>query len=283
MEHLQRRSGRRPARRALRRVPRGCRAPDNGTVRHGPGVAAPGRPRCRSVRRASVALVAIAAGVLGNALLLVEAGFELALLGRAIVGIGAGGGFVAGLDLVRAGGGGPALQGLYGGATMAGGGLALMVVPPLTAATSWRAAYWSAAALALLAAVPTLTARALPRVGQAGAWVLRDRLLLPIGAPPGRDVRTCRRRRELGGPAARAPGSKLDRRRCRRRADPLRRHRNAAGGRSARRAGRPHAAWSRRHSSASLPVHSCSLSTGRSHCRYWALSSSESWQDFRSP
>ncbi len=128
-----------------------------------------------------IALVAIAAAVIGNAILLVDDGVELALLGRAVVGIGSGAAFVAGLDLVRAGGGGAALQGLYGGATMAGGGLALMVVPPLTDATSWRAAYWSAALLAALAAIPTLMASGLPRVGHAGAWVLRDRALLPIG------------------------------------------------------------------------------------------------------
>jgi MFS family permease len=127
-------------------------------------------------------LVAIAAAVAGNALLLVDAGFELALLGRAVVGIGSGAAFVAGLDLVRAGGGGAALQGLYGGSTMAGGGLALMVVPTLTDATSWRAPYWSGAILALLAAIPTLAASGLSRVGHAGEWVLRDRRLLPIGA-----------------------------------------------------------------------------------------------------
>lgn len=128
-----------------------------------------------------VALVAIAAAVSGNGILLVDGGVELALLGRAVVGVGSGAAFVAGLDLVRAGGGGPALQGLYGGATMAGGGLALMVVPPLTDATSWRAAYWSAALLALVAAVPTISASGLPRVGDVGEWVLRDRALLPIG------------------------------------------------------------------------------------------------------
>ncbi len=128
-----------------------------------------------------VALLAIAAGVIGNAVLLVDTSFELALVGRAVVGLGSGAAFVSGLDLVRAGGGGAALQGLYGGATMAGGGLALMVVPPLTDATSWRAPYWSAAILALLALPPTLAARGLPRVGHAGAWVLRDRQLLPIG------------------------------------------------------------------------------------------------------
>ncbi len=128
-----------------------------------------------------IALGAIAAAVVGNGLLLAGGGFELALVGRAVVGIGSGAAFVAGLDLVRAGGGGAGLQGLYGGATMTGGGLALMVVPPLTEATSWRAPYWSAALLALLAALPTLLASGLPRVGHAGEWVLRDRALLPIG------------------------------------------------------------------------------------------------------
>jgi nitrate/nitrite transporter NarK len=126
-------------------------------------------------------LLAIGAGVLGNGILLLDAGFEIALVGRAIVGFGSGAAFVAGLDLVRAGGGGTALQGLYGGATMAGGGLALMIVPPLTDATSWRAAYWTAALLALLAAIPTLLATGLPRIGHAGEWLLRDRTLLPLG------------------------------------------------------------------------------------------------------
>jgi len=129
----------------------------------------------------SIALLAVLAGVLGNLVLLLDAGFELALLGRAIVGLGSGAAFVAGLDLVRAGGGRTALQGTYGGATMAGGGLALMIVPPLTDATSWRAAYWTAALLAVLAALPTLAAGGLPRVGHAGAWLLDDRALLPIG------------------------------------------------------------------------------------------------------
>jgi MFS family permease len=128
-----------------------------------------------------IALLAIAAAVLGNGLLLVDTSLGPALVGRAIVGLGSGAAFVAGLDLVRAGGGGAAMQGLYGGATMAGGGLALMVVPPLTDATSWRTPYWTAAALALAAAVPTVAAGGLPRIGHAGAWLLRDPDLLPIG------------------------------------------------------------------------------------------------------
>jgi len=81
----------------------------------------------------AVALVAIGAVIFGNGVLLIDDSFGPALVGRAIVGVGSGAGFVAGLDFVRAGGGGPALQGTYGGATMAGGGLALMVVASLTA------------------------------------------------------------------------------------------------------------------------------------------------------
>lgn len=129
----------------------------------------------------TVALVAIGAAVAGNLLLLVDGVFAIAMLGRAIVGVGSGAGFVAGLDLVRAGGGGPVLQGLYGGATMVGGGLALMIVPPLTDATGWQAPYWSAVLLALAAAVPTLAATGVPRVGHAGQWVVRDGSLLPLG------------------------------------------------------------------------------------------------------
>jgi MFS family permease len=130
----------------------------------------------------AVALAAVAATLAGNGLLLVDDSFPLALAGRAVVGLGSGAAFVAGLDLVRAGGGGPVLQGLYGGATMTGGGLALMIVPPLTDATDWRAPYWSAAVLAVAASIPLLAAAGLPRIGHAGGAVLRDPALLPLGA-----------------------------------------------------------------------------------------------------
>jgi MFS family permease len=129
-----------------------------------------------------VALVACAAAALGNGLLLVDESYGLAVVGRLVVGVGSGAGFVAGLDLVRAGGGGAVLQGVYGGATMAGGGLALMIVPVLTDETSWRAPYASALVLALVAAVPVLAVRRLPRVGRSNRGVLGDRRLLPLGA-----------------------------------------------------------------------------------------------------
>jgi MFS family permease len=129
----------------------------------------------------AVALAAVASTVAGCAILLVDDSFAVALAGRAVVGLGSGAGFVAGLDLVRAGGGGPVLNGVYGGATMAGGGLALMVLPALTEATDWRAPYWSALLLALVAAVPVLGTHGLSRVGGAARRVVRDRRLLPLG------------------------------------------------------------------------------------------------------
>jgi len=129
----------------------------------------------------AVALGACVAAMLGNTLLLESDSYELALVGRLIVGVGSGAGFVAGLDLVRAGGGGTVLQGVFGGATMAGGGLALMVLPALTDATSWRAPYWTALALALVASMPVYAAGGLEPVGRATRGVLRDVRLLPLG------------------------------------------------------------------------------------------------------
>jgi MFS family permease len=129
-----------------------------------------------------IALVACAAAVAGNAVLLLDASLGLAVVGRLVVGVGSGAGFVAGLDLVRAGGGGTLLHGAYGGATMAGGGLALVVVPPLTDATSWRAAYASALVLGFAAMAAAGCVRGLEPVGTSGRGVLRDARLLPLGA-----------------------------------------------------------------------------------------------------
>ncbi len=117
----------------------------------------------------------------GNLILLQGDDYGLAVLGRLVVGLGSGAGFVAGFDLVRAGGGGTLLQGVYGAATMGGAGLALMVLPALTDATSWRAPYWTALALALLAAMPVYAAGGLQPIGRAGRGVLRDVGLLPVG------------------------------------------------------------------------------------------------------
>lgn len=130
----------------------------------------------------TVAIAACLAAVAGNALLLTSDAFPVGLAGRLVVGLGSGAGFVSGLDLVRAGGGGPRLHGAFGAATMTGGGLALMILPSLTDNTSWRAPYATGLVLAAAALVPLALVGGLPRAGRRSASVVRDRRLLPLGA-----------------------------------------------------------------------------------------------------
>jgi MFS family permease len=134
-----------------------------------------------------VGLVSLAVVAAANALALIEPTLELGLAARVLMGLGTGAGFVAGIDLVRSGKGGPFWQGAYGGATMAAGGLALMVVPQLVGSLGWRAPYWTGLVLALAGALPVLAA------GRAGVprhpdthealqrSVLGDRRLWPLG------------------------------------------------------------------------------------------------------
>jgi predicted MFS family arabinose efflux permease len=70
-------------------------------------------------------------------------------------------------------------QGVFGGVSLAPGGLALAVVPQLEDALGWRAPYWSSLALALLvlAAVLVLAPSGPPRQGEAAPGVVRDRRL----------------------------------------------------------------------------------------------------------
>jgi MFS family permease len=129
-----------------------------------------------------VAAVSIACIVVGNAVLVASDGFSLALAARALVGVGTGTGFVAGLDLIRAGGGGPLAQGFFGGITTASAGLALVIVPPLEDGIGWRAPYWASLAYVALAAVTvaaSIRAPLLPVAGRRGR-VLADARLLPL-------------------------------------------------------------------------------------------------------
>ncbi len=105
-----------------------------------------------------IGLAALAVVAAANGLALLDASFELGLAARVLMGVGSGAGFVAGIDLVRSGRGGPFWQGAYGGATMAAGGLALMIVPQLVGGLGWRAPYWTGLVLALLGALPVLAA-----------------------------------------------------------------------------------------------------------------------------
>ena len=166
------------------------------------------RVGARGIGLASLAVVAAA-----NGLALLDSSLELGLAARVLMGIGTGAGFVAGIDLVRSGKGGPFWQGAYGGATMAAGGLALMVVPQLVGSLGWRAPYWTGLVLALLGALPVLAARTAakltsPARATRDAATRRDRRPPALAARGGadRDVRALGRGGKLDRDAARARG-----------------------------------------------------------------------------
>ena len=131
-------------------------------------------------RRSGLAAAAFVA--LGNSLLLLAPSAGLALAGRAFVGFGTGLAFIAGSDYVRAHGGSPLAQGLYGGAAVAGGGAALAAVPLVEETVAWRAPYVTALVLALAALVALLLAPPAPRTPRprVRARVMRDRRLYPL-------------------------------------------------------------------------------------------------------
>jgi predicted MFS family arabinose efflux permease len=111
----------------------------------------------------------------------------LAFAGRAVVGVGTGFAFVGGSDYIRVRGGGPLLQGMYGGGSVLAPGIAVAVVPALASAIGWRASYLSAIAVcivcaALLAAAPA-TERAVRHAGERLDWgFFRDRRLYRLAA-----------------------------------------------------------------------------------------------------
>ncbi len=88
-----------------------------------------------------------------NALALIASDAPLAIGARGAAGIGTGLCFVAGSDYVRAAGGSPLVQGLYGGVALGGGGLALALVPQVEGWLGWRAPFVTALAIALAALV----------------------------------------------------------------------------------------------------------------------------------
>jgi len=116
-----------------------------------PGGRAADRFGARRTALAGVALIA-----LGNAISLPTPSPALAFLGRAVVGLGTGLAFVSGSDYIRASGGSPFLQGVYGSGSVLAPGVALAVVP---AVGGFRAPYLTAiivaaASFALLALAP---------------------------------------------------------------------------------------------------------------------------------
>jgi len=130
----------------------------------------------------NVGLLAVVAVVAGNLLLLAAPDSALAIVARLLVGVGSGAGFVAGAEYMRSAHASPVLQGLYGAATMAGGGLAIAIVPQLAPLLGWRAPYWSALAAAALtgAVLAAAPAHKLQFVTRRGGFVA-DRRLLRLG------------------------------------------------------------------------------------------------------
>ena len=106
-----------------------------------------------------------------------EPWFAIAM--RFVAGFGTAASFVGGSDYVRATIGSPVAQGLYGAVSMAGGGLAVGLLPLWA---SWRTPFVAAAIVAAAGAVVVLLA---PRDGARSAperTTVRDRRLVPLGA-----------------------------------------------------------------------------------------------------
>jgi len=111
----------------------------------------------------------------------------LALVARGCTGIGTGLAFIAGSAYVRAQGGTPFAQGLFGGVALAGGGVALAVVPRVEGALGWRAPFTTAICVAVggllvLALGPADAGRRSARgsVEPARRGVMGDRQLYPL-------------------------------------------------------------------------------------------------------
>ena len=135
-----------------------------------------------------VCAAGLAVMTLGNALASIAPEPWLGLGARALIGVGTALSFIAGSDFVRATGGSPFAQGLYGGVATAGGGVAIAVVPVLEGAFGWRTPFVSAIAVAtvaaaLLAAAPWPPHAARASVGRVPLPSLtRDRRLLRLAA-----------------------------------------------------------------------------------------------------
>jgi MFS family permease len=126
--------------------------------------------------------------VVGGAGLVVVAGASTAALGwretwfaiamRTLAGVGTAACFVGGSDYVRATAGSPVAQGVFGAVSMAGGGLALALVPLWP---GWRAPFASAAVVAGIGAVLVALAPTTPqRLARERGPTLLDRRLLPL-------------------------------------------------------------------------------------------------------
>lgn len=134
----------------------------------------------------TMGLLGLAAVIAGNALALTAGTLAIGIAGRLVTGLGTGVGFVAGSDYVRAKLGTPTAQGLYGGFSVGGAGLAIALVPLAALAVDWRAPYVAGLVVAaVFLAVLWLAPRdeLVPATSRGNPWsMLRDRRLYPLAA-----------------------------------------------------------------------------------------------------
>lgn len=123
----------------------------------------------------------------GNAVALTSATPALGFGGRAVVGLGTGFAFVGGSDYLRSRGATPLLQGVYGGSSVLGPGIALAVVPAFAASAGFRAPYLGALVCVALALAALLVAPPAPRTERHAdvrldVSLVRNRLLYRLAA-----------------------------------------------------------------------------------------------------
>jgi MFS family permease len=133
------------------------------------------------------ALLGMVIVLAGNAISLPAPHPWLAFLGRAVVGVGTGFAFVGGSDYIRTRGGGPLLQGMYGGGSVLAPGIAVALVPLLADRLGWRAGYESAivvcAVCAVLLVLAPASVRAARHAGEKLDWgFFRDTTLYRLAA-----------------------------------------------------------------------------------------------------
>jgi MFS family permease len=127
-----------------------------------------------------VALVGLVIIAGFNGVALITPSPALVLAARAVIGVGTGLAFVSGSAYVRVQGGSPFAQGLFGGVALAGGGLALAIVPPVEDSIGWRAPFVTAIVVAAAGLVVLLFGpadaprRRLERAADAPAGIFRE-------------------------------------------------------------------------------------------------------------
>lgn len=131
------------------------------------GVQVPGGVLIDRLGAKRMSLVGLGIIAATNALALAAPQTWLALLARALMGLGTGISFIGGSDYIRKSGAGPLAQGFYGGIGMAGGGIAVKVVAQADDWVAWRSPYLTAlivagASIVLLLQGPAEGVRRLP-------------------------------------------------------------------------------------------------------------------------